>query len=236
MKDLNVSPDTIKLLEDNIGRTLFVINHSEIFFDPPPRVMEIKTKINKWDLLLSHFSRVRLCATPETAAHQAFPFLGFSRQEHWSGLPFPSPMHESEKWKWGRSVVSNPQRPHGLQPTRLLRPWDFPGKSTGVGCHCLLLNGKKLGKRIGICITESLRCTPETNPTYSNIKLKNKLTVGYDLICFSKNNFWSIECKLGWREAREVEEPVRKWLWLSRQTTMVALPKVRRKDRERLGL
>ena len=45
-------------------------------------------------LLLSHFSRVRLCATPWTAAHQASPFLGFSRQEHWSGLPFPSPMHE----------------------------------------------------------------------------------------------------------------------------------------------
>ena len=48
-------------------------------------------------LLLSHFSHVRLCATPETAAHQAPPSLGFSRQEHWSGLPFPSPMHESEK-------------------------------------------------------------------------------------------------------------------------------------------
>ena len=47
-------------------------------------------------LLLSHFSRVRLCATPQTAAHQAPPSLGFSRQEHWSGLPFPSPMHESE--------------------------------------------------------------------------------------------------------------------------------------------
>ena len=48
-------------------------------------------------LLLSHFSRVRLCPTPETAAHQAPPSLGFSRQEHWSGLPFSSPMHESEK-------------------------------------------------------------------------------------------------------------------------------------------
>ena len=66
------------------------------------------------------------------------PSLGFSRQEHWSGLPFPSPMHESEKWKWSCSVVSDPQRPHGPQPSRLLRPWDFPGKSTGVGCHCLL--------------------------------------------------------------------------------------------------
>ena len=58
-------------------------------------------------LLLSRFSRVRLCATPETAAHQAPPSLVFSRQEHWSGLPFPSPMHESEKWKWSRSVVSD---------------------------------------------------------------------------------------------------------------------------------
>ena len=48
-------------------------------------------------LLLSHFSRVRFCATPQTAAHQAPTSLGFSRQEHWSGLPFPSPMHESEK-------------------------------------------------------------------------------------------------------------------------------------------
>ena len=48
-------------------------------------------------LLLSHFSRVQPCATPRTAAHQAPPSLGFSRQEHWSGLPSPSPMHESEK-------------------------------------------------------------------------------------------------------------------------------------------
>ena len=47
-------------------------------------------------LLLSRFSRVRLCVTPWTAAYQASPSMGFSRQEHWSGLPFPSPMHESE--------------------------------------------------------------------------------------------------------------------------------------------
>ena len=51
IKDLNVSLDTIKLLEENIGRTLFDINHSKIFFDPPPRVMKMKTKINKWDLM-----------------------------------------------------------------------------------------------------------------------------------------------------------------------------------------
>ena len=72
------------------------------------------------------------------AAHQAPPSLGFSTQEYWRGLPFPSPMHESEKWKWSSSVVSNSSWPHGLRPTRLLCPWDFPGKSTGVGCHCLV--------------------------------------------------------------------------------------------------
>ena len=74
------------------------------------------------------------------AAHQAPLSLGFSRQEHWSGLPFPSPTHESEKWKWSHLVVSDCLWPHGLQPTRLLHPWDFPGKGTGVQCHCLLHN------------------------------------------------------------------------------------------------
>ena len=75
---------------------------------------------------------------PRDGSPQAPPSLGFPRQEHWSGLPCPSPMHESEKWKWSRSVMSDSSRPHGLQPTRLSRPWDFPAKSTGVGCHCLL--------------------------------------------------------------------------------------------------
>ena len=51
IKDLNVRPDTIKLSEENIGRTLYEINHSKILFDSPPREMEIKTKINKWDLM-----------------------------------------------------------------------------------------------------------------------------------------------------------------------------------------
>ena len=51
IKDLSVRPDTIKLLEENIGRTLYDINHSKILFDPAPREMEIKTQINKWGLM-----------------------------------------------------------------------------------------------------------------------------------------------------------------------------------------
>ena len=51
IKDLNVRPETIKLLEENIGRTLNGINQSKILYDPPPRVMEIKTKVNKWDMI-----------------------------------------------------------------------------------------------------------------------------------------------------------------------------------------
>ena len=51
IKDLNVRPETVKLLEENIGRRLDDINQSKILYDPPPGVMEIKTKVNKWDLI-----------------------------------------------------------------------------------------------------------------------------------------------------------------------------------------
>ena len=51
IKDLNVRPETIKLLEENIGKTLDDINQSKILYDPPPRITEIKTKVNKWDLI-----------------------------------------------------------------------------------------------------------------------------------------------------------------------------------------
>ena len=59
IKDLNLRPETIKLLEENIGKTLSDIHHSRIFYDPPPRAMEIKAKIKKWDL-------IKLCTTKET--------------------------------------------------------------------------------------------------------------------------------------------------------------------------
>ena len=62
IKDLNIRPETIKLLEENIGKTFSNINHSRILYDPPPRVMEIEAKINKWDLIeLKSF-----CTTKET--------------------------------------------------------------------------------------------------------------------------------------------------------------------------
>ena len=79
---------------------------------------------------------LQLCPSlcdPIDGSSPGSPSLGFSRQEHWSGLPFLSPMHESEKWKWNCAVVYDPQWPHVLQPSRVLRPWDFPGKSTQVG-------------------------------------------------------------------------------------------------------
>ena len=94
-------------------------------------------------MLVSHFSCVRLCAIPETAAYKAPLSLGFSRQEYGSGLPFPSPMHEGEKWKWSRSVLSDSERPHGLQPTGLLHPWDFPGKSTTALTQILSQMGRR---------------------------------------------------------------------------------------------
>ena len=62
IKDLNIRPETIKLLEENIGKTLSDINHSRILYEPPPRILEIKAKINKWDLIkLKNF-----CTTKET--------------------------------------------------------------------------------------------------------------------------------------------------------------------------
>ena len=71
---------------------------------------------------------------PRTAAHQAPPSLGFSKQEHQSGLPFPPPMHESEKWKWSHLVMSNSLRPLGL----CVR-WVQLCGSLSILCHCLSL-------------------------------------------------------------------------------------------------
>ena len=84
----------------------------------------------KWKVNVKSLSRVQLVVIAWTTAHQAPPSMGFSRQEHWSKLPFPSPMHESEKWKWSHSVVSTLRDPmdcslpvssvHGILQARVL--------------------------------------------------------------------------------------------------------------------
>ena len=76
-----------------------------------------------------------------------------ARTLEWVAISFSSAWKwkvESGKWKWNRSVVSKSSRPHGLQPTRLLCPWVFPGRSTGVGCYCLLR--RKFYRRILILL------------------------------------------------------------------------------------
>ena len=90
-------------------------------------------------LLLSHFSRVRLC-DPIDGSLPGSPVPGIlqARTLEWVAISF------SNEWRWKvkvkllSPVSHDSKQPHGLQPTRLLHPWDFPGKSTGVGCHCLL--------------------------------------------------------------------------------------------------
>ena len=98
IKDLNIRPETIKLLEENIGKTLSDINHSRILYDPPPRILEIKAKINKWDLFkinCFHCLVAQLCPTlcdpvdcspPGSSVHGIFQ----ARILEWL-LPFPSP-------------------------------------------------------------------------------------------------------------------------------------------------
>ena len=111
-----------ELFKPNQGTQIYVfkalslscqVNNGEYFFHVFGEVLFLLSTLTVLEsryellLLLCRFSHVRLCATPETAAHQAPPSLQFSRQEHWSGLPFPYPVHETEKSKWSRSVVSD---------------------------------------------------------------------------------------------------------------------------------
>ena len=135
--------------------------------------------------------------------------LGFSRQEHWSGLPFPSPMHESEKWKWSRSVVSDSLWPHGLKPTRLLHPWDLPGKSTGVGCHCFWgqTNLVKLRKREVQCLLPSTSY-PNFNPgavhmTYRACSVPNHV--------LHPTRIWKLPKKAKVLYSIEVHSAAQKW-------------------------
>ena len=99
-KDLNVRPKTIKLLEENIGRTLDDINQSKILYDPTPRVMEIKTKVNKWDLIeLKSF-----CMAKETISkvkRQPSEWEKISTWNNWQRINFQNirPAHTTQYQK-----------------------------------------------------------------------------------------------------------------------------------------
>ena len=146
LKDITIRFDTLKLLEENIGTTLCSINHNNILLDPFPSIMETKTKINKRDIIkLKSFytaaaakslqSCLTLCDPIDSSPPGSLvPGILQARTLEWVAISFSN----AWKWKWSCSVMSDPQRPHGLQPSMVLHPWDFPGKSTGVGCHCLL--------------------------------------------------------------------------------------------------
>ena len=75
IKDLNIRPETIKLLEQNIGKTLSNINHSRILYDPPPRILEIKAKINKWDLIKLEADFFKLTAPTHNRPPPLFLFV-----------------------------------------------------------------------------------------------------------------------------------------------------------------
>ena len=90
-------------------------------------------------------------------------------------------MHESEKWKWVRSVVSDSSWPHGLQPTRILRPWDFPGKSTGVECRCLLHEHVEPSGAIKNCF-------------FVSMSLVDSMVSGFGYLSFTYLKSWGDRC------------------------------------------
>ena len=107
--------------------------------------------------LLSHFSRVRLSVTLWTMACQAPLSMGFSRQEYWSGLPFPSPVikYEVSEVK-SLSHVRLSATPWTMA-SQALCPWDSPGKNTAVGCH-VLLQGIFPTQGLNPCLLHLLLC------------------------------------------------------------------------------
>ena len=130
---------------------------------------------NNWATFTSlHFTSLHTCTHTTAAAAakslQSCPTLCDPRDGSPPGSPVPGILQArtlewvaisfsnagSEKWKWSHSVVSDPQRPHELQPTRLLCPWELPGKITGVGCHCLLRNKEQTSLITGFGPLQSL--------------------------------------------------------------------------------
>ena len=109
-------------------------------------------------------------------------------------------MQEREKWKWSHSVVSDSSRPHGLQPTRLLCPWDFPGKSTRVGCHCLLQNCSLEGVYSMNLNSNNKKCTIQSLlficSAFSYLITQKKLNFNKENYLYNLIKVWGIRLKL----------------------------------------
>ena len=103
-------------------------------------------------------------------------------------------MHESEKWKWSHSVVSNSFRPHRLQPTRLLHPWDSPGKSTGMGCHCLLANTNSENELVLDLKLDSI------HELYKTLNIEDACVCrgrkAYEMLCWEQIQWWIRWCRV----------------------------------------
>ena len=119
-------------------------------------------------------------ATPWTVAHQSPLSMGFFRQEYWSGLPFPSPMRESEREVTQSCLTLCDPMDYSLP--RLLSPWDFPGKCTGVGCHCLLRPSRSV-----VCNScNPMDCSP---PVPSDYGIFQARILNGVVISFSRGSF-----------------------------------------------
>ena len=139
-------------------------------------VLEFYCKLKNFSVLLAlNFTyKAKWWSSSSCAAAakslQSCPTLRDPRDGSPPGSPVPGTLQartlewvaisSSNAWKWSRSVVSDSQRPHGPQPTRLLRPWDSLGKGTGVGCHCLLC--QVLVDRLKFPVSQPLRLLPTT--------------------------------------------------------------------------
>ena len=144
IKDLNVRPETIKLLQENIGRTLSDINQSKILYDPPPRVTEIKTKVNKWDLIklksfctaketISKVKRQRSDWEKIRANEKTDKGLISKIYKQLIQLNTRKPNNPIKNWEkdlssvqFSCSVVSDSLQPHELQHARLPYPSPSP--------------------------------------------------------------------------------------------------------------
>ena len=105
-----------------------------------------------------------------------------ARTLEWVAISFSSAW--KWKWRWSHWVVSDYSHPHGLQPTRFLRPWDFPGKSTGVGCNCPLWNHTSYLKKTWL---------------YSSKKVSEQHTACWSCSIYTSNFCWQTLKKMAWR-------------------------------------